>query len=143
MVSDPHDDGSSLQRKPVPGFEDLYEITRRGDVYSKRLRRFIKQQERLDGRFYIEFQIDNKVHHLPLSETIAQAYLSPDDQQEITSSVPRLDQLSPEAITAHPSVRMLSQRYNVAPGAILSVLLRARQDANDEVDIRGSERAAG
>ncbi len=49
-------------------------------MYSKRLRRFIKQQERLDGRFFIEFQIDNMVHHLPLSETIAQAYLSPDDQ---------------------------------------------------------------
>ncbi len=142
MLSDPHADGSSLQRRPIPGFEDLYEITRRGDVYSKRLRRFIKQQERLDGRFFIEFQIDNKVHHLPLSETIAQAYLSPDDQQEITSSVPQLDQLSPEAITAHLSVRMLSQRYNVAPGAILSVLLRAKQGANDEGYIRGSERAA-
>ena len=143
MLSDPHADGSSLQRRPIPGFEDLYEITRRGDVYSKRLRRFIKQQERLDGSFFIEFQIDNMVHHLPLSETIAQAYLSPDDQQEIISSVPQLDQLSPQAITAHLSVRMLSQRYNVAPGAILSVLLRARQDANDQVDIRGSERAAG
>ncbi len=143
MLSDPQADDSSLQRRPIQGFEDLYEITRRGDVYSKRLRRFIKQQERLDGRFFIEFQIDNKVHHLPLSETIAKAYLSPDDQQEIISSVPQLDQLSPEAITAHLSVRMLSQRYNVAPGAILSVLLRARQDANDQVDIRGSERAAG
>ena len=143
MLSDSQADDSSLQRRPIQGFEDLYEITRRGDVYSKRLRRFIKQQERLDGRFFIEFQIDNMVHHLPLSETIAQAYLSPDDQQEIISSVPQLDQLSPQAITAHLSVRMLWQRYNVAPGAILSVLLRARQDANDQVDIRGSERAAG
>ncbi len=142
MLSDPHAEGSSLQRRPIPGFEDLYEITRRGDVYSKRLRRFIKQQERLDGRFFIEFQIDNMVHHLPLSETIAQAYLSPDDQQEIIASVPQLDQLSPEAITAHFCVRMLSQRYNVAPGAILSVLLGAKQSANDEVDNRGSERAA-
>ena len=143
MLSDPQADGSSLQRRPIPGFEDLYEITRRGDVYSKRLRRFIKQQERLDGRFFIEFQIDKTVHHLPLSETIAEAYLNPDDRQEIISLVPQLDQLSSEAIAAHPSVRMLSRQYNVAPGAILSVLLRAKQGANDEGYIRDSERATG
>ena len=48
-------DNSSIERRPVPGYEDYYEITRRGDVYSKRLGRFIKQRERLHRTLFIEF----------------------------------------------------------------------------------------
>ena len=51
---------SSIERRPVPGYEDYYEITRLGDAYSKRLRRFIKQRERLHHKLFIEFQINKK-----------------------------------------------------------------------------------
>ena len=56
---------SGLQRRPVPEFEDLYEITRRGDVYSKRLGRFIKQTEFADGCGVIEFQVDQRTLPTP------------------------------------------------------------------------------
>ncbi len=129
-MSDPLFAESSLQRRPIPGFEEYYEITRRGDVYSRRLHRFIKQSEQfVDGRSVIEFQIDNTNYRLPIAHAVAAAFLTADDEQEIISAVPELHQLSPRDLKRHAAVPEMSERHNVAPAAILAVLREAQRAA--------------
>ncbi len=120
---------SGLQRKPVPEFEDLYEITRRGDVYSKRLRRFIKQNEFADGCGVIEFQVDQRTYRLPVATAVAEVFLTDGDQREIIDAVRDLDELQDDEICAHPVVEAMADQHNVIPEAIVSVLLRARRAA--------------
>ncbi len=120
---------SGLQRRPVPEFEDLYEITRRGDVYSKRLGRFIKQTEFADGCGVIEFQVDQRTYRLPVATAVAEVFLTDDDKQEIIDAVPDLDELQDDEISAHPVVEARADQHNVIPEAIVSVLLRARRAA--------------
>ena len=122
-------DNSSIERRPVPGYEDYYEITRRGDVYSKRLGRFIKQRERLHRTLFVEFQIKKKKHRLFVAEAVADAYLSPADRQEIISAVPDLRRLTEAEIENHPAVEAATLEHNVTPVAVLVVLLRAAESA--------------
>ncbi|MCH6550690.1 MAG: hypothetical protein IH804_01585 [Planctomycetes bacterium] len=116
-----------LQRRPIPGFEAFYDITRRGDVYSRRLRRFIRQKEWVDGCSHIDVQINKRQHRLLVAAAIAEAFLTPDQMQDVISAVPDLDGLTPKELVRHPTVEELSDRYNVALEAILSVILRERQ----------------
>ena len=117
---------STLQRKPIPGFEGFYEVTRRGDVYSKRLHRFIRQQERLEHNAAIEFTINGKRHRLPLAPTVADAFLSPAERMQLVSDMPNLHKLTPEQLQRDAAVDSLAERYNVAREAVLAVLRRAR-----------------
>lgn len=120
---------SSIERRPVPGYEDVYEITRRGDVYSKRLGRFIKQRERLHHKLFIEFQIRKKKHKLFVAQAVADAYLSPADQQQIVAEVPGLRSLSEAEIETHPVVGKAALEHNVTAVAVLVVMLRAAESA--------------
>ncbi len=120
---------SSIERRPVPGYEDLYEITRRGDVYSKRLGRFIKQRERLHHKLFIEFQIRKKRHKLFVAQAVADAYLSPADRQQIVAEVPGLRNLSEAEIESHPVVEKAALEHNVTAVAVLVVMLRAAESA--------------
>jgi hypothetical protein len=58
------------ERRPIPGYEGLYEITRQGDVFSVRAGRFIKHGVSLDGSPYIEFTINNQPHRRNIRETV-------------------------------------------------------------------------
>ncbi len=116
-----------LQRRPIPGYEAFYEITRRGDVYSRRLRRFIRQKEWVDGCSHIDVQINKRKHRVPVAAAIAEAFLTPDQMQDVIAAVPDLDGLTPRELVRHPTVEELSDQHNVALEAILSVILRERQ----------------
>ncbi len=120
---------SSIERRPVPGYEDYYEITRNGDAYSKRLRRFIKQRERLHRKLFIDFQIKKKKHKLFVAQAVADAYLTPADRQEILDEVPDLLRLTEAEIESHPAVKKAALEHNVTPVAVLVVLLRAAESA--------------
>ncbi len=120
---------SSVERRPVPGYEDYYEITRRGDVYSKRLQRFIKQRERLHHKLFIEFQIGKKRHKLFVAQAVADAYLSPADRQDILAEVPDLRSLTEAEIESHPVVDKAALENNVTAVAVLVVMLRAAESA--------------
>ena len=62
------------ERRPLPGFEEHYEITRKGDVYSKRHRRFIKPKLSVNQRPYISFTIEGQKHDLSICETVKKAF---------------------------------------------------------------------
>lgn len=62
-----------LKRKPLKGFEEYYEITSKGHVYSLRLKKFIKHKYFNfgdKGWTYIEFQINNEKYKLSIKEAI-------------------------------------------------------------------------
>ena len=120
-------DSSGIERRPVPGYEDYYEITRRGDVYSRRLGKFIKQRERLHHKLFIEFQIKKRKHRLFVAEAVADAYLTPADRRAIVEAVPELRRLSEAEIESHPAVHEAALEHNVTGVAILVVLLRAAE----------------
>ncbi len=97
-------------------------------MYSKRLRRFIRQQERVDGSSFIEFSIGKEQHRLPLASTIADAFLTPEQRQEIIDAVPQLDTMSLDELCRHPAIDEMADRHNLAYEAIFAVLLRAREE---------------
>jgi hypothetical protein len=120
-------DANSVQRRAIPGFEGYYDITRRGDVYSRRLRRFIRQRERLEHDAAIAFTIRGKRHRLPLAPTVAEAYLSPQDREAILTDFPDLAALSAEELDQHPTVEALADHFNLDRAAIIAVVRGERQ----------------
>jgi hypothetical protein len=62
------------ERRPIPGFEELYEITRKGDVYSKRLGRFVKHKLNIEQQPYVGFTINGEKHVLSIRKTVAAAF---------------------------------------------------------------------
>jgi hypothetical protein len=62
------------ERRPIPGFEELYEITRRGDVFSKRLGRFVKHKLNIEQQPYVGFTIKGEKHVLSIRKTVAAAF---------------------------------------------------------------------
>lgn len=87
-------------RRPIPGYEDFYEITRRGHVYSKRHRRIIKNPMNkaydLDGKEIIQFDIGGQTIQLSLHKTIAAAWIDDNERRQI------LDDLAEAKRTAGP-----------------------------------------
>lgn len=78
------------QREPLKGFESHYEITRNGDVYSKRLKRFIKHKFMPCGDDYstwIEFQLAGVSHNIGVGKAVADTYLSESDRKNIIESI--------------------------------------------------------
>ncbi len=121
-MSDHPSTQGGFQRRPIPGFEDFYEVTRRGDVYSRRLRRFIRQREWTDGCSHIDVQIKKETFRVPVAAAIAEAFLTPEQKHDIIASVPDLGDLSLDELMGHPVLSALSDEHNVAPEAVLSVL---------------------
>jgi hypothetical protein len=64
----------SDERRPIPGFEAYYEITRKGHVFSRRHDRFIKHKVGLGTGTYIEFTIAGVKHQLNIRRTIQAAF---------------------------------------------------------------------
>ncbi len=122
-------DATSIQRRPIPGFEGYYDITRRGDVYSRRLRRFIRQRERLERDAAIAFTIRGRRHRLPLAPTVAEAFLRPQDREAILTDFPDLAELSAEELDQHPTVEALADHFNLERAAIIAVVHGERTPA--------------
>jgi NUMOD4 motif-containing protein len=63
------------ERRPIPGFEEYYEITRLGEVFSRRHGRFIKHKLGFGTGTYIEFTINGVKYQLNTRKTIAAAFV--------------------------------------------------------------------
>jgi hypothetical protein len=55
-------------------FEDFYEITRRGDVFSRRHGRFIKHNFGLNRGTYIESTTSGAKYHHSIQETVKASF---------------------------------------------------------------------
>ncbi|HYW30899.1 MAG TPA: hypothetical protein VE869_05275 [Gemmatimonas sp.] len=59
-------------RVPLVGFESLYEITRNGQLYSVRAKRFIKRAYK-DGA-YLKVQVEGRSHVLNIQDAVADSW---------------------------------------------------------------------
>lgn len=77
------------ERRPLKSFESYYEITRQGDIFSKRLKRFIKHKVTPHSDFtYIAFKISGITHTFGVGEAIAKTWLSDTDIENIIKKIP-------------------------------------------------------
>lgn len=67
-------DSPSADRRPIKGWEEFYEITRDGQVYSVRAGRFLKYAEDDLGRKYIEVQIGGIRYERNIAKTVLEAW---------------------------------------------------------------------
>lgn len=83
---------TDAERMPLKGFDHLYEITRNGDIFSKRLLRFIKHKFISYGddySTYIEFQVNGESHKIGIGKAVADSYLSEENLKSIVSAIPQ------------------------------------------------------
>jgi hypothetical protein len=109
----------------MSGFEDRYEITRSGHLWSIRLGRFIKHQfDPLTNRRYISVVISGKRQTRNIWRAVADSWLSPYDRQAILGRVP------PEALgqltllkTMKAEIASIAREYDIPQQVVFSTLL--------------------
>lgn len=73
-------------RRPLKGYEDRYEITREGDLYSKARKEFIKSRTGQLAKGYAEnlvFQVDGQRVELRVDRAIAESWVTDLEAQTI------------------------------------------------------------
>jgi hypothetical protein len=66
--------GGQLERRPIKGWEGLYEITRDGRVYSVRAGRFVALAHQIHGPPYLAVEIDGVHHERSITATVIEAW---------------------------------------------------------------------
>lgn len=118
---------TSLERRPVPGLEDLYEITRRGDVYSRRLKRFVTRSDRPDAGDDVIIEEGGRRRRLPIARLVADVFLIAGEREAIVNEFLGLYQSAQGVFNRDAALERLAQRHHVGAGAILSVIVRASE----------------
>jgi hypothetical protein len=113
----------SDERVGLCGYEEDYEITRKGEVYSNRLNRFIKHKYFYYGdtsSTYIEFQFKGQKVKFNIGEAVAKSYLAQNEMEEIASELPReIEDL--KEVWRLNIIDPLTNKYNVCSNAIFYV----------------------
>lgn len=120
---------TSLERRPVPGLEDLYEITRRGDVYSRRLKRFVTRSDRPVAGDAVIIEEGGRRRRLPIATIVADVFLSDQEREMILNEFLDLYQAAPGVFDRDAAIERLAARHHVASGVILAVIVRASDGA--------------
>ncbi len=80
----------SEQRRPMIGFEDRYEITRSGHVWSLRLGRFIKHQYHpITKRTYISITVNGKHETRGVWRAVVDSWVPAHEHESILARLPR------------------------------------------------------
>ncbi len=115
------------ERRPLVGHEENYEITRIGDVFSKRLGRFIKHKFYDFGdefSTYIEFTVKGVKTKIGVGRAVADSYLSKTDVQAIVEQIPP-EMNSMLLLKKSDLTDRLSKEYSLTGRAIFTVLVDA------------------
>lgn len=116
--------GPMDERRPLAGYEAFYEITRNGDIYSKRLKRFIKHKFYSMGDLnstYLEFTVSGVQVKLGVGQAVASTYLSHQDTQDIIARLPA-EIRTMEALKGCSITDELAKAYKITGRAIFTVL---------------------
>lgn len=109
-------------RVGLAGYEEYYEITQNGEIYSKRLKRFIKHKFNPMGNYtYIEFTVHGKKKQLSIGEAIAHSYLSSEQIEKIKNKLPS-DIKTVEDLKGLALINELGGEYKVHGNAIFYLL---------------------
>ena len=68
----------------IKGYENLYKINRKGEIYSCHYQKNMKYLEKDDGYYYVDLRIDGKRHKCYIHRLLAKQYIdNPDNKPEI------------------------------------------------------------
>jgi hypothetical protein len=116
----------SDERAGLAGYEDYYEITRNGEVYSKRHKRFIKHRFASFGdRYsaYIEFQLNGRRVRFGIGEAVAKSFLTQSQIQAISKRLPEgIGKV--KDLWGLSTIASLATEYYVISGAIFYVFYK-------------------
>jgi hypothetical protein len=117
---------SSDKRRPLVGFEQYYEITSTGNVWSKRLERYIKHKfEPFNKSTFILFHINGETHALSVWEAVAKSWLTPEQRAAILAVVPREQRISAAVLKASSNlINLIASEYGVGNRVIFGLLLQ-------------------
>lgn len=113
----------SDERIGLIGYENYYEITRKGEVFSRRLNRFIKHKfnDYYDKySTYIEFQIHGQKMQFGIGKAVAESYLTQEQILSISKQLPEeIDNL--KDLWGLNIIDLLARKYNVISNAIFYI----------------------
>ncbi|SDA09621.1 hypothetical protein SAMN05216315_10167 [Nitrosospira sp. Nsp18] len=111
------------ERRPLKNFESNYEITRGGEIFSKRLKRFIKHRVSPHSEYstYIRFELAGETKTLGVGKAIAETWLSDTDINNIIRSIPE-EINSIETARQAGLIQVIGKNYDVSARAIFYVL---------------------
>ena len=73
-----------IELKDIPGFEGLYAISRNGDVYSYKTKKFFNPSTTKDGYLKVALRSNNKAYYYRVHKLVAMTYLdNPDNLSEV------------------------------------------------------------
>jgi len=111
------------ERVGLAGYENFYEITRKGEVYSKRLDRFIKHKFFYFGdnsSTYIEFQLKGEKIKFNVGEAVAKSYLTQEQIEKISKKLPESINNFKE-LWGLDIIDSLAKKYDVVSNAIFYI----------------------
>lgn len=102
------------EKRRLQGFEGLYSVTAKGDIWSHRLNRYIKPTLSLSGEYtYFEFSVKGEKHRYTAGEAVANAWLATEQRKDLIARVPA-EVFDPKGIDwNHPSLLLLAAAYDV------------------------------
>jgi hypothetical protein len=125
-------DADKVERRPLTGLEDRYEITRTGHVWSLQLRRFIKHKyDPLSGRTYISVTVAGKRESRSVWRAVADSWLTADERISLLRRLPR--EIHGNAALLRPrrsEIAAISRALNLPYEAIFFVFLEADSDGS-------------
>lgn len=118
------------ERRPLAGHEDSYEITRSGQVWSRRLKRFIKHAYNpIDSQGYIRVTAHGKRASVSIWHGVVSSWLTADDQERLRQSIPRDALGNATRLQEHrAAIRSVAREYGLPEQIIFALLLTARDE---------------
>lgn len=112
-------------RRPLTGYESLYEVTSQGALYSVRLKRFLKPAfDEEKGSAVLEFEHDKQMIRLSPGKAIAISFFTKEQQSRVADEAYEARAFDSMAnIKGNPAIEPLAKKYGVSSSAIFYILL--------------------
>lgn len=112
-------------RRPLTGYESLYEVTWQGALYSIRLKRFLKPVfDEEKGSAVLEFEHDKQMVKLSPGKAVAISFFTKEQLARIADEAYEAKPFdSLQTIKGNPAIDPLAKKYGVTSSAIFYVLL--------------------
>lgn len=107
--------------RPLKGFEEFYAITINGDLWSQRLKRFIKPTLGMDGlSLYLKFSIQGTEHRLPVWQSVADAWLDDVARGRVIDRIPEVAVVGDRIKWELAAIPEIAKEFDLPHGLIRS-----------------------
>lgn len=112
-------------RRPLTGYESLYEVTWQGALYSIRLKRFLKPVfDEEKNSAVLEFEHDKQMVRISPGKAVAISFFTKEQQSRIADEAYEAKPFESFAtIKGNPAIDPLAKKYGVSSAAIFYILL--------------------